>query len=136
MAGLQKGALKHVYLLTGEERYYIEKARERLFARLFADQQEATGALQKLTGAITDVCATLTQPIVFLCWGRPALELAEKAVKKSGRSDKFIIASTHPSPLSANNRKSEFPAFIGSRPFSKANEFLKENNAEPIDWAL
>ncbi len=91
---------------------------------------------QKLTGAITDVCATLTQPIVFLCWGRPALELAEKAVKKSGRSDKFIIASTHPSPLSANNRKSEFPAFIGSRPFSKANEILKENNAEPIDWAL
>ena len=52
MAGLQKGALKHVYLLTGEERYYIEKARERLFARLFADQQEATGALQKLTGAM------------------------------------------------------------------------------------
>ncbi len=91
---------------------------------------------QKLTGAITDVCATLTQPIVFLCWGRPALELAEKAVKKSGRSDKFIIASTHPSPLSANNRKSEFPAFIGSRPFRKANEILKENNAEPIDWAL
>ena len=91
---------------------------------------------QKLTGAITDACAALPQPIVFLCWGRPALELAEKAVKKSGRSDKFIIASTHPSPLSANNRKSEFPAFIGSRPFSKANEILKENNAEPIDWAL
>jgi len=52
MAGLQKEDLKHVYLLAGEERYYIEKAREKLFARLFANQQEQDGALQKLNGAV------------------------------------------------------------------------------------
>lgn len=52
MAGLQKEDLKHVYLLAGEERYYIEKAREKLLARLFANQQEQDGALQKLNGAV------------------------------------------------------------------------------------
>ena len=77
-----------------------------------------------------------------LRYGIPSYRLPREVLDKeiadilTGRSDKFIIASTHPSPLSANNRKSEFPAFIGSRPFSKANEILKENNAEPIDWAL
>lgn len=91
---------------------------------------------QKITGAVTRACARLNQPVVFLCWGRPALELAQDAVQKSGRSDKFIVVSTHPSPLSANNRKSEFPAFIGSRPFGKVNDILTKNNVEPVDWSL
>lgn len=91
---------------------------------------------QKITGAVLDACAALEQPLVFLCWGRPALELAQSAVKKSGRTDKFIIASTHPSPLSANNKKSAFPAFIGSRPFGRANAVLTQNNVEPVDWSL
>ncbi|HBM4290336.1 TPA: uracil-DNA glycosylase, partial [Listeria innocua] len=26
--------------------------------------------------------------------------------------------------------------FFGSKPFSKTNEFLKENNRTPIDWDL
>ncbi len=91
---------------------------------------------QKITGAVLDACAALEQPLVFLCWGRPALELAQNAVKKSGRNDKFIIASTHPSPLSANSRRSEFPAFTGSRPFGKVNEILIKNSVEPVDWSL
>ncbi|MED9969905.1 MAG: uracil-DNA glycosylase [Ruminococcus sp.] len=91
---------------------------------------------QKITGAVLDACAALEQQLVFLCWGRPALELAQSAVNKSGRNDKFIIASTHPSPLSANNKKTAFPAFIGSRPFGRANAVLTQNNVEPVDWSL
>ena len=41
-----------------------------------------------------------------------------------------IIASAHPSPLSAN------AGFFGSRPFSRANELLVEPGAEPVDWSL
>ncbi len=52
MAGLQKGELKHVYLLAGEEHYYIDKALARIMARLFASSQEQTGGLQKLTGNV------------------------------------------------------------------------------------
>ena len=91
---------------------------------------------QNVTRAVIGACAELPQPVVFICWGRPALTLAETAVKQADREDNFILASTHPSPLSANNRRSEFPAFIGSRPFSKTNAILEQNNTQPIDWRL
>ena len=52
MASLQKGQLKHVYLLTGEEHYYIDKALSRLFAKLFTSAQEQQASLQKLTGTM------------------------------------------------------------------------------------
>ena len=51
-------------------------------------------------------------------------------------SRKFILKSTHPSPLSASRAAGDLPAFLGSRPFSHANDLLREYGAEPIDWAL
>jgi len=42
----------------------------------------------------------------------------------------LVIESSHPSPLSAYN------GFFGSRPFSKVNNFLIENNLDPIDWRI
>ena len=41
-----------------------------------------------------------------------------------------VIASAHPSPMSADR------GFFGSRPFSQANELLDELGGEPVDWAL
>ena len=38
------------------------------------------------------------------------------------------IASTHPSPMSADR------GFFGSKPFSRANALLVEQGAEPVDW--
>lgn len=52
MASLQWGELKHVYLLAGEEHYYIEKAQERILSRLFANPQEQGEAIQKISGAV------------------------------------------------------------------------------------
>ncbi|MFO7264588.1 MAG: uracil-DNA glycosylase [Limnochordales bacterium] len=66
------------------------------------------------------------RPIVFILWGRPARE--KKAMIDTSRH--FIIESAHPSPLSAHY------GFFGSRPFSRANEFLRRAGMEPIDWAL
>ena len=51
-------------------------------------------------------------------------------------SRKFILKSTHPSPLSASRAAGDLPAFLGSRPFSRANDLLKECGVEPIDWSL
>ena len=48
---------------------------------------------------------------------------------------KYCLASTHPSPLSANRAAKDVPAFMGSRPFSRANELLASCGQEPIDWA-
>lgn len=66
------------------------------------------------------------RPIVFLLWGNPA-----KEKKKLLNNPKhLVIEAAHPSPLSA------FRGFFGSRPFSQTNEFLKNNQVEPIDWRI
>ena len=40
------------------------------------------------------------------------------------------VESAHPSPLSASR------GFFGSRPFSRANDLLARQGADPIDWSL
>ena len=42
----------------------------------------------------------------------------------------YILETTHPSPFSA------YRGFLGSKPFSKTNEILINNNQKPIDWNL
>lgn len=63
-------------------------------------------------------------PLVAILWGRDAQSLTPML------GGVPIIASAHPSPLSAR------AGFFGSRPFSRANEELRRQNAAPIDWAL
>lgn len=63
-------------------------------------------------------------PRVAILWGRDAQRLTPTL------GDVPIIASAHPSPLSASR------GFFGSQPFSRANALLREQGAEPIDWAL
>ena len=64
-------------------------------------------------------------PMVFILWGGNAR--AKRRYLQNPRH--LILESAHPSPLSAYN------GFFGSRPFSKANEFLAKNGIEPIHWA-
>lgn len=64
------------------------------------------------------------KPVVFILWGNFAKSKAELITNK----DHCIILSVHPSPLSASR------GFFGSKPFSKANDFLVKNNIEPIAW--
>lgn len=66
-----------------------------------------------------------TRPhLVFILWGRDAR--AKKPLIDETKH--LIIESAHPSPLSAH------AGFFGSRPFSKANRFLKENGMKEIIW--
>lgn len=67
-----------------------------------------------------------TTPVVFILWGRNARS------KKSliTNPNHFIIESAHPSPLSA------YHGFFGSRPFSRCNAFLIQNQLKPIDWQI
>ena len=88
-----------------------------------------------LTDAIVRLCLRLDQPVVFLTWGRHAIDMVEAARKATGTSaNKFFLASTHPSPLSATRAAGDLPAFMGSRPFSRTNELLTQHGAIPIDW--
>ncbi|WLV24879.1 uracil-DNA glycosylase [Aciduricibacillus chroicocephali] len=62
--------------------------------------------------------------VVFILWGKHA---QEKETLITGRQH-FIIKSAHPSPFAAHK------GFFGSKPFSRANEFLEQNGRTPIDW--
>ena len=62
--------------------------------------------------------------IVYLLWGKHAQEKA----KIINSANNKIIMSAHPSPYSANY------GFFGSRPFSKANNFLMNTKQTKINW--
>jgi len=63
-------------------------------------------------------------PLVAVLWGRDAEGLRPLL------GDTPVIASAHPSPLSASR------GFFGSRPFSRANALLEEQGAVPVDWRI
>lgn len=95
---------------------------------------------QVLTNYVIEQCFSLPQPVVFLAWGRHAITLVEDARSRAvGQScanleTKHILKSTHPSPLSANKQGGELRAFMGSRPFSSANNLLVRCGQSPIEW--
>jgi uracil-DNA glycosylase len=64
------------------------------------------------------------RPLVAILWGRDAGTLRPLL------GNTPIVASAHPSPLSASG------GFFGSKPFSRANELLVDLGAEPVDWSL
>jgi len=64
------------------------------------------------------------QPLVAILWGRDAQNL------QPALGETPCLTSPHPSPLSASR------GFFGSRPFSRANELLRQMGAEPVDWVL
>lgn len=81
---------------------------------------------ENFTDAIIKKLNEKDTPVVFILWGNFARS------KKSFITNPkhLVIESTHPSPFSANY------GFFGSKPFSKTNKFLRENNIKEIDWKV
>ncbi|PZO58385.1 MAG: uracil-DNA glycosylase [Leifsonia xyli] len=63
-------------------------------------------------------------PLVAVLWG------AQAASVRPLLGGTPVVASAHPSPLSASR------GFFGSRPFSQVNALLEEQGATPVDWSL
>lgn len=78
------------------------------------------------TDKIIQVLNDRIDPIVFILWGNNA-KTKEKYITNKNH---YIIKSVHPSPLSASR------GFLGSKPYSKTNEFLKSIGEEEIDWEI
>ncbi len=76
------------------------------------------------TDNIIKMLNEIDRPIVFILWGNPSIRKKELL----NNPKHLILTSAHPSPLSA------YRGFFGSRPFSKANEFLRKNNLKEIKW--
>ena len=79
---------------------------------------------EAVTTAAISALAERGGPLVAILWGRDAQST------RSLLGQTPIIASAHPSPLSARN------GFFGSRPFSRANEALIQQGASPVNWDL
>jgi uracil-DNA glycosylase len=65
-----------------------------------------------------------SQPMVAILWGRDAATLRPLL------GDTPVVASAHPSPMSADR------GFFGSKPFSRANDLLVAQGGSAVDWSL
>ncbi len=74
--------------------------------------------------AIEGLVARADAPLVAILWGRDAQSLQPML----GRVP--VIASAHPSPMSADR------GFFGSRPFSRATQALVALGDPGVDWSL
>jgi uracil-DNA glycosylase len=74
--------------------------------------------------AIAGLVARDDEPLVAILWGKDAQTL------ETALPDVPLIISAHPSPMSADR------GFFGSKPFSRANEYLEDLGGDPVDWSL
>ena len=81
---------------------------------------------ERFTDAIIEAVNKSPQPVVFMLWGRPA----QLKAAMLDNPKHLVLKAPHPSPLSA------YRGFFGCKHFSKANDFLKSNGLEPIDWQI
>jgi uracil-DNA glycosylase len=100
-----------------------------LLNRVLTVQAGASGShrgkgWETVTEAAIRALVARERPLVAILWGRDAGTLRPML----GTTP--VIASAHPSPLSASN------GFFGSKPFSRANELLSAAGAAPVDWRL
>lgn len=83
-----------------------------------------------LTDAVIKRLSASQQPLVFMLWGAHAQRWAP-VEPAAGRH--LVLASNHPSPLSAG--RGPVP-FLGCGHFGAANRFLAARGLRPIDWSL
>ncbi|MFK0170686.1 uracil-DNA glycosylase [Streptomyces sp. NPDC090306] len=79
---------------------------------------------EDVTAQAIRALAARGKPLVSVLWGRDARNL------RPFLDEYPAIESAHPSPMSADR------GFFGSRPFSRANDLLVRQGAEPVDWSL
>jgi uracil-DNA glycosylase len=81
---------------------------------------------ERFTDAVIRTVNEECDGVVFILWGA----YAQKKAAFVDEERHLVIKSAHPSPLSAHN------GFLGSKPFSKANEYLQSIGKDPVDWEL
>lgn len=79
---------------------------------------------EPFTDAVIKVLSEERESLVFILWGN----YAKAKGAHIDRSKHLVIESAHPSPFSAA------AGFFGSKPFSKANDYLVAHDESPIDW--
>lgn len=78
---------------------------------------------QDFTDSVIRKLSEEREGLVFMLWGG----FAKKKEVLIDDNKHLILKAAHPSPLAGG-------AYFGSRHFSQANEYLKKQGKEPIDW--
>jgi uracil-DNA glycosylase len=81
---------------------------------------------EEFTDAAIRAVEARAEPTVFLLWGA-------YAQAKAGFIDpdrNLVIKTAHPSPFAARK------GFFGSKPFTRANDWLQSQGKAPIDWKI
>ena len=81
---------------------------------------------ERLTDYVVKALNEKDGPVVFILWGN----FAKEKSKYITNPKHLVIKSAHPSPFAARS------GFFGSKPFSKTNDFLRQNGIKEIDWNL
>ncbi len=81
---------------------------------------------ETFTDATIKILSDEREGLVFVLWGKPA-QNKEKLIDAEKH---LVLKAPHPSPLSS------YRGFFGSKPFSKANNYLKEQGKKEISWCL
>ena len=79
---------------------------------------------EQFTDFIIKEISTHKENIVFVLWGA----YAQKISQLIDSQKHLIIKTAHPSPLSAHR------GFLGSKPFSKINNYLSKHQKAIINW--
>ncbi len=80
---------------------------------------------QNFTDAVIRALSDQRTGLVFMLWGN----FAKKKKDLVDGSKHLILEASHPSPLARG-------AYFGSKHFSQANTYLREQGQEPIEWKL
>lgn len=81
---------------------------------------------EQFTDQVIRVLNEQKSSLVFLLWG----SYAQKKGAFIDNARHCVLKAPHPSPFSAHQ------GFLGSRHFSKANEYLEQHGLTPIDWRV
>ena len=112
--------------LTGWARQGVLLLNTTLTVREGSPQSHKGHGWETFTDRVISLLSEREEPIVFILWGGNAR--AKKSLINTKKH--CIIESAHPSPLSAYN------GFFGSRPFSRANDFLRSIGRDAIDFTI
>lgn len=82
---------------------------------------------ERFTDAVIAKLSEREDPLVFVLWGKSALEKVERILGQK-KMPHVVLTAPHPSPYSVHS------GFYGSRPFSKINGYLEKWGKAPIQW--
>lgn len=85
-----------------------------------------------ITDQIISYISMKKENIVFILWGKPALNKLDLIDSTKHKA----IISSHPSGLSFTHKLGKYPSFAENDHFGQINDFLEKKKIPKIDWKL